>query len=146
MPKLSTGLRDYMLGTDDFAAGLNGGVVRYYSGIVPVTADAALAGNTLLNIISNNATGAGINFATLPIGGVVSKNSAEIWRGQNVANGDATFFRFSGLTDAGLLSTTERRLQGTIGTVGADLNLSSVTMVSGNFRTIDSFNVALPTA
>lgn len=146
MPKLSTGLRDHTLGTDDFIAGLNGGVIRYYSGAVPATADAALAGNVLLNVISNNAAGTGITFDPTPINGVISKNSAEVWRGQNVANGVASFFRFSALADAGGASTTEKRLQGTIGTVGADLNLSSTTMVSGNYRTIDSFNIAQPTA
>lgn len=146
MPKLSTGLRDHILGTDDFIAGLNGGVIRYYSGTVPATADAALSGNVLLNVISNNAAGTGISFDPVPVSGVISKNPAEVWRGQNVANGVASFFRFSSLTDAGGASTTEKRLQGTISTVGADLNLSSTTMVSGNYRTIDSFNVAQPTA
>lgn len=144
--KLSTGLRDHLLATGDFQSGVDGGVIYIYSGTEPATADAALSGNTLLCVISNNATGSGITMAATPASGVLGKNAAEVWRGLIVASGTPTFYRFAGLTDSGLLSTTEKRMQGSIGTVNADLIFSNTNFVSGNYRQIDSFNVAQPTA
>lgn len=146
MAKLSTGLRDHLLTTGDFQSGVDGGVIYIYSGAVPATADAALSGNTLLCVISNNAAGTGINMAAAAASGVLGKNTGEIWRGLIVADGTASFYRFAGLADAGALSTVDKRIQGTVGTVGADLNFSNVNFVSGNYRQIDNYNVALPTA
>lgn len=144
--KLSTGLRDAILTGGSLKAGLDGGVIYVYSGPVPATADAALSGNTLLAVISNNAAGTGITMAAASVNGVLSKNAAEVWRGLIAANGVASFYRFAALNDDGLLSTVEKRLQGTVGTVGADLNFSSINFVAGNYKQIDSYNVALPTA
>jgi hypothetical protein len=144
--KLSTGLRDYLLTTGNFKSGVDGGAIFIYDGAEPATADAALSGNTLLCIISNNAAGTGITMATSSTSGVLGKNPSEVWRGLIVANGTASFYRFQGLTDDGTMSTTNNRLQGTVGVVGADLIFSSVNFVSGNYKNIDSFNVAMPTA
>lgn len=144
--KLSTGLRDHLLAAGDFQAGVDGGVIRIYSGTAPATGDAALSGNTLLCTISNNAAGTGITMAATPAAGVLGKNATEVWRGQVVATGTATFYRFSSLTDAGLLSTTEKRMQGSVGQVAADLIFSSVSFASGDYKNVDVFNVAMPTA
>lgn len=146
MAKLSTGLRDHLLTTGDFQSGVDGGVIFIFSGTPPATADAALAGNTLLCTISNNAAGTGITMAAAAAGGVLGKNTAEIWRGQIVANGTATFYRFAPIADDGLLSTTAKRVQGTVGALNADLIFSNVNFVSGNYRQIDNYNVAQPTA
>jgi len=143
--KISTGLRNHMLATGSLKAALDGGVIYIYSGTPPATADAALSGNTLLCTISNNAAGTGITMSSTPNAGVLGKASAETWRGQIVANGTATFFRFATLVDDGTLSTTATRLQGTVGTVGADLNFSTIAFVSGDYKNVDTFNVALPT-
>lgn len=144
--KLSTGLRDHMLVTGSLKGGIDGGVIYIYSGTPPATADAALSGNTLLCTISNNAAGTGINMDTTPASGVLGKAPAEVWRGLVVANGTATFYRFAGLADTGTLSTTEKRLQGTVGALAADLIFSNPAFVSGDYKTVDSFNVAVPTA
>jgi len=146
MAKISTGLRDHNLVSGSLKSGIDGGAIYVYSGTVPATADAALAGNTLLAVISNNAAGTGITMAAAAASGVLGKNAAEIWRGLIVADGVASFYRFASLTDAGALSAVDKRIQGTIGTVGADLNFSNVNFVSGNYRQIDNYNVALPTA
>lgn len=144
--KLSTGFRDHILATGDLQAALDGGVIRIYSGTIPATADAALAGNTLLCTISNNSSGTGITMNTAPASGVLGKNPAEVWSGNIVASGTATFYRFSPLSDDGTLSTTVKRLQGSVGTAGADLNFSSTAFVSGNSKSIDTFDIAMPTA
>jgi hypothetical protein len=148
MAKLSTGLRDHMLATGSLKAGIDGGVIRVYSGTPPATADAALSGNTLLDVISLNATGAGISMAAASSAGVLGKNTGEVWRGLVVATATATFYRFSGLADDGTLSTVTKRIQGTVGVVGADLNFSDVNFVAGpsNYKSIESFNIAMPTA
>ena len=143
--QLSSGLRDHMLVTGSFKSGLDGGVLRIYAGTVPATADAAVTGNTLLCTISNNAAGTGINFETTVSAGVLTKAASETWRGQVVTNGTAAFFRFSAISDDGTSSTTTKRVQGTCAVVGGDLNFSNVSFVSGNYRTVESLNVTLPT-
>lgn len=144
--KLSTGLRDHLLATGDFQSGVDGGVIYIYNGTEPATADAALSGNTLLMIISNDAAGTGITMGSTPASGVLNKNAAEIWRGVCVAAGVPTFYRFASLTDDGLLSTTAKRMQGSIGSVNADMIFSNLNFTVGAERRIDNFNVALPTA
>lgn len=144
--KLSTGFRDHLLGTGDLQSALDGGVIRIYAGTEPATADAALSGNTLLCTISNNSAGTGITMAAAPAGGILSKNSAEVWSGNIVASGTASFYRFSPLGDTGALSTTDKRMQGDVNTVGAALNFSNVSLVLNNSRVIDTFNIAQPTA
>lgn len=145
--KLSTGLRGYILTTGGLKAGIDGGVIRVYDGAVPATADAALSGNNLLCTISNNMTGSGITMATASSAGILGKNNAEVWKGLIALSGTATFYRHSGLTDAGGDSTTERRLQGAVATAGAELNFSSTAFVANtvNTKSIDSYNVILPT-
>jgi len=144
--QVSTGLRDHLLVTGSLKAGVDGGVVRIYSGTVPATADAALSGNTLLVTISLDDTGAGIHLDDVATSGIAVKDPTETWEGTCVASGVATFYRFSGLADAGALSTTEKRVQGTVGTVLADLLVSSTTYTSATVRRIDSYAVGMPAA
>lgn len=144
--KISTGLRDHLLTTGDFQAAVDGGVIRIYNGPVPATADAALSGNTLLVTISNNSAGTGITMNAASAGGVLGKNSAEVWSGTVVANGTPTFYRFSPLTDDFLLSTTAKRVQGTVGTAGFDLNFASTTFVVNEVKRVDTYDIAQPTA
>lgn len=144
MFKISTGLRNHMLVTGSVKSGLDGGVIRIYSGPEPSDADAALAGNTLLDTISLSDTGTGINFDATPTSGVIVKSTSETWSGTCVASGTATFYRFSGLTDPGTLSTTEKRAQGSVGTLLADLLVANTTFTSGALRQVDSFALGMP--
>lgn len=142
--KRSTGLNNHMMTTGSFKAAMDGGYLRIYAGPVPATADDAITGATLLCTVSNNATATGLTFNGTASGGAISKTTAEVWRGVNSATGTASFWRLSATADAGAASTTEPRLQGTVGTVGNDLNLSSVALTSTVSQSIDSFNVGLP--
>ena len=144
--KISTGFRDHMLQTGDLQSALDGGVIRIYAGTEPATADAAISGPTLLCIISNNDTGTGITMAASSSAGVLGKNASEVWSGTILANGTAAFYRFSPTTDDLSLSTSIKRLQGSVGLVGADLVFSSVAFVAPNLKSIDSFFLAIPTA
>jgi hypothetical protein len=142
--KTSTGLRNGVLATGSLKSLLNGGFIKIYAGTVPSSADDAIGSATLLNTISVNSTGTGINFDTAASAGVLSKAPAEVWSGVNAASGTATFYRHVAAADDGTLSTTQPRIQGTVSTVGADLNLSSVSLTSGATQTIDYYSVALP--
>ena len=142
--QISSGLRDHMLISGSFKSGLDGGVLKIFAGAMPSTADADSSALTVLCTISLDATGTGITWASTVTAGILAKNASEIWRGQIAATGTATFFRWMAIADTGALSTTEKRVQGTVGLAGADLNFSSLSFVSGNYKVIDSLNVALP--
>lgn len=144
MPKLSTGLRNHLLATGSIKAALDGGVIRIYSGTEPATADAAIGSAQLLVTISKDGTGAGLTLATSATNGIITKNTTEVWRGSVSATGTASFFRFSAISDTGGASSTEKRLQGTVGTMLADLLVSNDTFTSGSSRQIEVFNIALP--
>lgn len=73
-----------------------------------------------------------------PSSGIVYQPSGESWFGTNVATGVATFFRIVRPNDDGSNSTTAFRIQGTVGTSGADMNLTSTTFTSGAVTSLSS--------
>ncbi len=141
MLKLSTGLRDGMLDTSPFKTLLDASRVKIYSGVAPATADAA-EGTLLVSIGSDNAD-THCHFLAAAVSGVLSKN-ADIWSGVATATGTASYFRLVVNTDTGVLSTTEIRMQGTVGTSNADIDMSSVSIVSGATQTIDTWDLTMP--
>jgi hypothetical protein len=143
--KISTGLANKKLDTGSVKSIMAGGLIKIYTGTEPADADAAVTG-TLLVTISIGSTGTGINFDTAAAAGVLAKAPAETWSGVNAATGTAGYFRHVASGDTGASSTTQARIQGSVGTVGADLNLTSVSLVSGATQTIDFYTVAEPTA
>ena len=144
--KASTGLRNAVLATGSLKAVLDNGFIDIYAGTVPADADAALGSATLLCVISNNSAGTGIHFAAAASGGVLAKSTTETWSGANIASGTATFARHRLATDSGTLSTTEPRMQLSIGVSGADLNfLDGVYLNSGATKTINAYSVGAPT-
>jgi len=141
----STGLRNKMLDTGSLKTIMAAGLIKIYSGAVPATADAAVTG-TLLCTISIGGAGTGINFEAAAVSGVLAKATAETWSGTNAATGTASYYRHVAAADDGTLSTTQARLQGTVSTVGADMNLSSVSLVAAASQAIDFYSVTLPVA
>lgn len=135
--KMSTGLCNQLLDTDDFKSLFTLGFVKVYDGTPPATADAAATG-TLLCIVSVNSSGTGVTWGTAGAvtPGVLPKNVSDIWSGLILADGDASYYRVTAVGDTGGLSTTEPRVQGTIGTGGADMNLGTVSLVNGATFTI----------
>lgn len=127
------------------------GVLRIYSGSQPSSADAAYGATLLCSIsIASGAFVAGAVANGLEFGaaaaGVLAKGS-EVWSGTCVATGTAGWFRLmantadaSGL-DSGYLYP---RIDGSIGTSGADLNMGSTSLTSGATLTIDTFSITLP--
>jgi len=143
--QVSTGLRNYMLDTGAFKTGMDLGFLRIYAGAIPASADATLATATILCELSVDGLGTGLTWNATAVSGILSKASGETWQGQNSASGTATFFRFVLTGDTGLTDATELRVQGLVGLVGAELNLSSVTLTISAVQTVNNFNVALPT-
>jgi hypothetical protein len=82
-----------------------------------------------------------------PVAGVISKNT-DVWSGPATATGTAGYFRLVTLSDAGDPDTdfTDIRLQGTVSTSGADLNLSNLNIASGATQTLDTVELTLPLA
>lgn len=139
--KLSTGLRDDMLDTNPFRTSLDASRLKIYSGAEPASADDA-EGTLLVSIGSAHAD-THCHFLAAAVAGVISKD-ANVWSAVATATGTASYFRLVVNTDTGVLSTTEIRLQGTIGTSGSDLNMSGVSIVSGATQTVDTFDLTMP--
>lgn len=148
--KVSTGLRNSMLTAagESLATSLNDGQLNIYAGTVPADADAAIGSATLLVVISDNSqaigAGTGLDFDAA-VAAVLSKAAAQVWSGVNAATGVAVFYRLIQQADTGVLSTTEKRVQGSISTVGADLNLSNTTLTISGTQSIDAFSITMPT-
>ena len=143
--KVSTGLRNSMLDTESFKAAMDLGFLKIYEGAVPASADDSLATAGLLCTLSVDGGGTGLTWEAAAVSGIISKTVAETWQGTNVDSGTATFFRFVQPGDTGGAVPTELRVQGLVGLVGAELNLSSITLSISAVQTINHFNVALPT-
>jgi hypothetical protein len=137
-----------LVGKRDFRNIFKNGILEIYSGTQPTDADTVEAGVKLLRItVSSGAVVPGVatnglNFDA-PSAGVLSKAAAETWSGVGLANGTAGWFRFyTNLYQTGA-GTTLVRFDGSVSTSGAQLNLSSVSIVTSATTTIDTFTVTL---
>jgi hypothetical protein len=104
------------------------------------------AGTGTISILTSEVKAA-VNLNTLkladPSTGVIAKNS-DVWSGVGLADGTAGYFRLVTTLDTGGASATEIRLQGNISTSGAELNLSSLSIVIGATTTLDTFQLTEP--
>ena len=81
--------------------------------------------------------------------GVLTKNTTQTWSGTAVATGTAGWFRYKGsVSDAGSLDSVAayRRMDGNIATSGANLNMSSTSIVSSALQTLSTFSFTVPAA
>lgn len=147
--KASTGLRDAMLNSGSLASVMeagNGGHIRVLSGSPPASADDAETGSLLLVVTTSGIT-TGSAGSTLLLGpsvsGVISKE-ATAWTGNAVLSGTPTYFRHVATGDTGASSTTQPRIQGDVGLVGAALSMGVSALVSGNAYPIDACNYRFP--
>ncbi|MFM2253813.1 MAG: hypothetical protein RJB68_2150 [Pseudomonadota bacterium] len=148
MIRLSTKLRDNLVGTTGFASTFANGVIEIYTGSQPASADAAVTGTLLGTVTLNSGAftpGTATNGLTFAVasGGAVSKSG--VWSFNGVANGTAGWFRLKGnAVDAGALSTVLPRLDGSIAVSGANMNLSNIVIAVSAPNTIDSFTFTFP--
>ncbi len=125
-------------------------VIRIYSGSAPSTADAVETGTLLVTLtVSAGAFVAGLPANGLRFlesgisAGVLGKNT-DTHSGTAAATGTAGYYRmYNNLFVTGA-STSSRRVQGTVGTSGAQFILSSTSIVSGATVTLDTHNITLP--
>lgn len=151
MLKFSTKLLNVV--NDAIRTSLAAGAIYVYSGTQPVNANAAPTG-TLLGIATVGAgawtaavsTANGLDFAASSAG-VLSKSPTETWQFVGLADGTAGWFRFvSGVAADSLTDdvSTYPRIDGRISTSGAEMRLSSLTIVQGATTTIDSCSISWP--
>jgi len=156
MATMSTGLKQALLGTDDFKTAMDGGYIHIYafagSSDIPNPDAIVDTGSDYLLLATISASGGtsttGCNFDA-PVAGVISKAAAQTWdnsTSNNLASGTAAFFVHHATEhdgDAIVASTTEKRIVGSVGLVGADMNLQSLSLTSGGTQAISYYNLTL---
>ncbi len=143
--KASTGLRNQMLDTGSFKSIMDGCTMVLYAGTEPASADDDVSGHTVIGTVYNGASPTTLTFEAAAVNGVISKTAAENWTSTIAASGTVSFFRLETASDDQTASTTFARIQGSVGLVGEDLNISTLAKTAGETQDIDFFNVGLPT-
>ena len=117
----------------------NSGKIRVYTGTQPADANTALSGQTLLGefTMPSTAFGASVASGTAPNRSAVA-TAGTISDITAVATGTATWFRL--LKSDG----TTVLMDGTVGVSGADLNLTDITITTGETMRVASYKVAMP--
>lgn len=112
---------------DGMARDLDNGYCRIYSGTEPASANAALAGNTLLAELRFAATSApAASAGVLTFNPITADSSAD-------ASGTASFYRTFKSDGTSVVT------QGTCGTSGQQMNLATLTISAGIQVQISSF-------
>lgn len=142
MLEFSEGLRNGLMVSGSMKSLLDDGFLRIYSGAVPNSPNDSLASAVLLCELSNG--GDGVTFESTASNGTLVKSTSEVWNGNNVASGTASFFRFVKAGDSGAASTTAVRVQGTVGVAGADMNLTNPTLTEDAPNTLHHFYLTMP--
>jgi hypothetical protein len=147
--RLSTGMRNAILmggaggGVKDALAG---GFVYIFTGAQPVGSDTGAPGVMLGKVTLDGDGSTGLNLGTAA-NGVIDKDPTEAWRFEGLADGSAGWWRYSvaGDTPTGN-SATAKRIDGSIGTAGADANIANTNVVTGAVSTVDQFSITMPGA
>lgn len=105
----------------------NGALLRIYAGTIPTDANTAIGAQTLLGTLT-----CGSPFAAAASGGVVTANAITQDSAAD-ATGTAAFFRLFASNGTTVV------MDGTVGTSGADLNLTTVSVTSGQPIQVTSF-------
>lgn len=134
---ISTGMTTAQLQAIADALAANGGAeVRIFAGNMPASANAGVGSAVLLGTVTGpdgEALGLEVDNALL------QKDPEQVWTGDYVAAGRATFFRLCAADDTNAASTTLPRMQGTVGLIECDLNLMAVDAVVGQPVPIKEF-------
>lgn len=129
--RLSTGLVNKLMSAASFRAIFALGFIDVYSGVQPTSADDVPNGTKLCTLYSNG-TSVGLTFEAAAVAGALHKLASETWSGTVLADGTAGWFRLREATDTGLAaSTTAARYDGAVATNGAQMNLGSLSLLTG---------------
>lgn len=128
------------------------GIGATMNGWVPSGTGTTISFGSAVNIGSGVAGVTAVNalrWAYPAAAGVLSKLSSQTWSGVAAATGTAGWFRIeAAVTDSlGLDSSfLYPRIDGSVATSGAELNLSNLSITSGVTQLVDTFTLTLPTA
>jgi len=116
-----------------------------------VNAWTVVSSATTITTVDSNLSGGvdSVNGLDLSVAanGSITKDSGQTWSGVNANTGTAGWFRFySALVDDGSADSAaeDYRIDGSIGTSGADMNLSSTSLVATATTTISTFTPTEP--
>ena len=141
--QMSTGLVQYLLNTGSFAAlfSTTTAKLQIYTGAAPATADAAPTGTLAATVLGP--AGAYLIFGAA-VAGVIAKGTG-VWDDHSGTNAGGTlgYYRLILNADGAGSSTTDPRVQGTISTGGADMNVGSTTLAPGATFTVNTFTQTL---
>lgn len=135
----SIGLRAVLLSAMRDA--LSDAEIRIYSGAVPANSTEAIGSATLLCTVKRNGNAPLIFTENEPA--VMSKPTEDVWTGDNINSSVATFYRLVNSEDDDAFSEDAVRLQGTVGVVGADLNLDTTLFTAGVPTPVRSYLVTV---
>lgn len=142
--RLSTGLTNKLMSVASFRAIFALGFIDIYSGTQPLSADDVPTGTKLVTLYSNGSS-VGLNWEPSAVNGALSKLGSESWSGTVLTDGVAGWFRLREASDAGTAaSVTAARYDGSIATAGGQMNLGSLSLVTGAPFIIASASFTLP--
>lgn len=127
------------------------GVIYIYTGPQPASADDGVQGTLVGKVSKDGNTFSfgdptyGLEFDA-PVDGVLNKAAAENWKFIGEAAGTAGWFRLMQNSADSLAEDTGKiypRIDGSVATFGAELNLSNVTIVIGAPNTVDVFRLTM---
>lgn len=145
--RLSTGMRNALL-TGGSGGGVNGaltvGFLYLYDGTQPASADTGATGTMLGKVTVDDDGTTGLTFDAAAAG-VLVKAAAETWQFHGLAAGNVGWFRFSEAADTpGNTSTTAKRIDGLVGTAGADANITNTAVALAAVSTVDDWSFTMP--
>lgn len=144
-------LRDAIIRNGIYRAASSGAVVTViapagtgdaHNGLALTTTTTTLTATSGGNMTGGSDAVNGLTFAA-PANGALSKSG--VWSFNGIATGTAGWFRIKASeADADGASTTLPRLDGSIATSGADMNLSNIAIVTSAPTTVDTLTITMP--
>lgn len=139
--RLSTGLRNKVLDSGLADAFDSTGRVNVYTGSQPAAGDTAASGTLLATLtLASDAVTAGASSGTMTFATITSDTSADA----TGTAGWARMYRTGDTAPGSAAGTSDRRLDFSVGTSGADINFDSVSFVAGGTVAISSLTITLP--
>lgn len=117
------------------------GFIDIYTGSQPSSSNNAST-DTLLATVSIDAGGGGLTFDT-PSGVTMGIPGGINWQYIGLATGTAGWFRLRTATDTNVTSTTEKRIDGSVGTTSGDMKISNINIALNSPGTVQSCDIVL---
>jgi hypothetical protein len=137
--RISTGARTAILDSGLGPLFDTDGALAIFSGTIPANADADIGAGTLLATLTLSADWLGAAAAGVATLAAIASDTAVD------ATGTAAWFRLHDASEGPTgSSATKRRIDGTVGTSGADLIFDTTAFVVGGAAAVSSFTLTLP--